>query len=93
MTAYVDPMRPVHVRVGSRVYKQACHLMADSEEELERIREAIGLQRRWRHNDHYDILTEKYRQRAIAAGAMQITMREMVDVRRYWRRFVSRVEA
>jgi hypothetical protein len=80
MTAYVDPMRPVRVVMGKRIFRQACHLLADTDEELERIREEIGLKHRWKHNDHYDILSPRLRQKAIDLGAMQVTTRQIVEV-------------
>ena len=74
MPVYVDDMRvPARGMI-------MCHLIADSEEELHLMADTIGVQRKWhqappRHTSHYDI-SLGCRQRAIRAGAIQITMRQ-----------------
>jgi hypothetical protein len=56
MAVYVDGLRPV-ARVVRRHPEGTlwCHMIADSEEELHRVAEEIGLRRNWYHRDHYDL--------------------------------------
>ncbi len=74
MTVYVDTMR---ASVGRHV---VCHMMADTEAELVAMAAAIGLSPGWRHGDHYDVPLPQ-RERAVAAGAVEVTQREMVRIR------------
>lgn len=60
-------------------YTQACHLMADSEDELHQFAARLGLRRSWYQNHHpnarvhhYD-LTPGMRAKAIKLGAQEIT--------------------
>jgi hypothetical protein len=58
-----------------------CHLTADTQEELHEFAARIGLRRDWFQNEgkstwHYDVTAGKRRQ-AVAAGAQEITWREM----------------
>ncbi len=81
MSIYVDPMRPCMTNNNWR-HKKACHLFADSDEELHSFAESIGLKRSW-HQDrtslsHYD-LTEGKRKQAVGRGAQEVTMRQMVE--------------
>jgi hypothetical protein len=67
-----------------------CHMIADSEAELHAMADRIGVSRRWfqappRHDPHYDIALSK-RALAVAAGAVEITLRQcglMVANRRH----------
>ena len=52
-----------------------CHMIADTEDELHAMADRIGVARRWYQGDHYDIALSK-RAAAVAAGAVEITMRE-----------------
>lgn len=70
MTVYVDDMR---ARFGRMIM---CHMIADTEEELHAMAECIGVARRWYQGDHYDIALSK-RAAALAAGAQEITQREL----------------
>ncbi len=87
MTVYVDNMR---ARYGRMVM---CHMIADTEPELLAMADTIGLERRWHqypgcHRSHFDICLSK-RALAVAAGAREITMRELaaiIRVRRESRR-------
>lgn len=74
MTVYVDDMR---ARFGRLVM---CHMMADTELELHKMADAIGVARRWYQGDHYDICISK-RRRALELGAVAITMREAAAMR------------
>lgn len=57
-----------------------CHMMADTDEELHDMADRIGVARRWFQRvpsgNHYDI-TKTKRTAAVAAGAVEITTREM----------------
>ena len=68
MTVYVDNMR---APFGHMVM---CHMIADTEDELHAMADRIGIARRWYQGDHYDIALSK-RELAVAAGAVEITMR------------------
>ncbi len=61
------------------------HLAADTLEELHAFCEQIGVKRCWFHNakrhPHYDV-TCAQREAAIAAGAVAVTSRELVALRR-----------
>lgn len=78
MTVYVDNARR---RFGRMIM---CHMLADSETELHRMAAAIGLRREWFQRDHYDLsLTRK--EDAIRRGAVEVTSRAMVGIRRRYR--------
>ncbi len=73
MAVYVDPLRehpPFH---GWTTW---CHMIADTEEELHAMAERIGMRREWYQGDHYDLRPDA-RERALAAGALEMSMREM----------------
>lgn len=80
MTVYVDDLLEVTAPKAPHI-KRWCHLLADTDEELEAFARLLGLRRSWKHNDHYDLAT-KQRARAVALGAQEITSRQMVNVRR-----------
>lgn len=74
MTVYVDDMK---AKFGNMVM---CHMIADSDEELHAMADAIGVARRWhqappRHHSHYDIAQSK-KAIAIKNGAVAITWAE-----------------
>jgi hypothetical protein len=81
MAVYVDPLRPTpknDVRPLRWRYPEACHLFADSLEELHAFAKTLGLKRGWFHQaivPHYD-LTPNKRDQAIQAGAKETTTRE-----------------
>ncbi len=78
MSVYVDDFRiPFRGRV-------MCHMLADTDAELREMADRIGMQQRWHQGDHFDIDSDM-RTRAIAHGAMEITRREAVRVRRRYR--------
>jgi len=58
-----------------------CHMSADTDAELEAFARSIGLNRRSKQRGHYDLRPSK-RRAAVEAGAVEITAREMVAVRR-----------
>lgn len=74
MTVYVDDMRAAYGRMVM------CHMIADTDEELHAMADAIGVARRWHQKpgtarSHYDIALSK-RALAIALGAVEITWRQ-----------------
>jgi hypothetical protein len=74
MSVYVDDMRAPYGRMFM------CHMVADTDEELHAMAALIGVERRWYQKagtpqSHYDICLSK-RAKAVAAGAIEITMRE-----------------
>jgi len=89
MAAYVDGLREVQSMAISGCFgrraKKVCYLMADTDAELEDMREDLGLRRSWKHIDHYDLTSTKRRQ-AIQLGALSVTVRELVALRQKKRR-------
>ena len=78
MAVYVDNMMAGYGRM------KMCHMMADSEEELHKMADKIGVARRWHqkpglYTSHYDVCMSK-RKAAIAAGAKAITTREAASL-------------
>lgn len=78
MTVYVDDMR---AKFGRMVM---CHMIADSTEELNAMADRIGVARRWIQKDstyreHYDVCLSA-RAKAVAAGAQEITWRELSEM-------------
>jgi len=72
MPVYVDP--PFEAPPAMHwPYKRACHLYADTREELHEMAGLIGLSRSWFQDrldfPHYDLTVSK-RQQAIARGAV-----------------------
>lgn len=81
MTVYVDDMR---AKFGRMIM---CHMIADSDEELHAMAARLGLKRAWHQappkasHSHYDI-SLSVKARAVAAGAVQITWRQLAFMRR-----------
>jgi hypothetical protein len=84
MAVYVDELRIVGTYAagcfGSRV-RQSCHLMADTDTELEAMRKQLGLRLDWRHGDHYDLSPGK-RSLALQSGVIEVTKEDLVRLRR-----------
>lgn len=83
MSVYVDP------RFNGGVWNcegyMWCHMRADSKEELHAFAKKIGRKRCWYHRgDHYD-LTPSFRAKAVAAGAIEVTPEELLELRKVWR--------
>jgi len=79
MSAYIDNMMPSIIS-KNWPYQRACHLIADSLDELHLFASSIGLRRRWFQNHsipHYD-LTESKRALAIKLGAIPLGTKEYV---------------
>ena len=75
MACYVDDMRAPLGRM------QMCHMIADSHEELCAMAMQIGVARRWlqhegTYQEHFDLSISR-RERAVRAGAIEITTREL----------------
>ncbi len=78
MTVYVDDMRAPFSRMIM------CHLVADTDEELHAMADAIGVARRWHQkpdtvHSHYDICQSK-RVLAVKLGAVQIKRKELGEL-------------
>jgi hypothetical protein len=74
MTVYVDDMRAAYGRMVM------CHTIADTDDELHAMADAIGVERRWHQKpgtarSHYDIALSK-RAIAVQLGAVEITWRQ-----------------
>lgn len=86
MTVYVDDMKAPFGRMVM------CHMLADTDEELLAMADRIGVQRKWHQypgtfRSHFDIALSK-RADAVAAGAVEITMRGAGHITRH-RRMVA----
>ena len=83
MTVYVDDM--YKTAMGSYGRMKMSHMIADSVEELHKMADAIGMNRKWFQSPpkaswpHYDI-SMSMRSKAISLGAKDITMRELVTI-------------
>lgn len=82
MSVYVDDMRTPYRRMIMS------HMLANTEEELHAMADQIGVSRRWFQGDHYDICQAK-RNLAIRCGAVQITARQAVGIRKQFRQSQS----
>ncbi len=78
MTVYVDNLRP-RPWVCNPAYH--CHMMAESDSELEAMARRLSLKPEWKHGDHYDLTAAK-RHQAVEVGAVQVTARDLVRLRR-----------
>jgi len=81
MAVYVDA--PRH-RVGRMIM---CHMLADSMEELLAMADRIGVARKWfqpASHPHFDIC-KAMRTKAVAAGAIEVDRRQLVDVMKRYR--------
>ena len=69
MAVYVDDMRAKYGRLVM------CHMISDTDTELFEMADRIGVARKWHQGDHFDICLAK-RALAVAAGAVEITLRQ-----------------
>lgn len=80
MTVYVDDM--YRSPLGRFGRMKMSHMVADTRSELLAMADRIGLARRWiQHPDrsdriHFDV-SMSMRRKAVAAGAVEVTMREV----------------
>ena len=79
MTVYVDDMYKSPMGQFGRM--KMSHMIADTEEELHEMAGKIGVARKWYQGDHYDICMSM-RKTAVTCGAKEVTMRELVRIRR-----------
>jgi len=81
MSVYVDQAMPCIPNVNWK-YKFACHMFADTEEELHEMAATVGLDRKYFQSDnrlpHYDLVPTK-RVRAVKAGAVEVSKRFVAD--------------
>lgn len=87
MSCYVDPLMPCPTNAKWR-YDKACHLIADSLDELHNLAAIIGLKRGWFQDKslpHYDLTANK-RNAAIKAGAIPLDRNEFVEKMRIVRK-------
>lgn len=87
MTVYVDDMY-LHP-IGQFGRMKMSHLIADTDDELHAMAATIGVARRWhqappKHDSHYDIAMSK-REKAIGAGAVPISYRQLACMSTYRR--------
>jgi len=83
---YVDEMT-FCFRNRNWPYNRACHLLADSTEELQSFADRLGLKRSWfqcKSLPHYD-LTTGMRLKAIKLGAVEIDRKKFVEIMRKYR--------
>ncbi len=83
MAIYVDDyLKPMRVRSGRGSFSAVwSHLIADTPEELEAFAQLLGLKKSWLQcegtwKEHYDV-TLATRHRAVEAGAVELTYREL----------------
>ncbi len=70
MTVYVDNMG---AKFGRLIM---CHMIADTDAELRSMADMIGIAQRWHQGDHFDVCLAM-RAKAIAAGAIEVTQRQL----------------
>lgn len=84
MSVYVDPLREYG---GSKTFRWtvSCHMYADTLDELHEMATAVGMKRAWFQNKprlpHYDLVAAR-RAKAVQRGAVQHSLREMVEFMR-----------
>lgn len=81
MAVYIDDMYLYPIGQFGRM--KMSHMIADSKEELLAMADKIGVQRRWIQkegtaDEHFDVAIMN-RRKAIAAGAIEITMKELAQ--------------
>lgn len=80
MACYVDPLFDIAGLSKNWPYAQACHLMADTLDELHAMADKLGLRRAWYQgpgkasHPHYDLTPNKRRQ-AVVLGAVEVDRR------------------
>lgn len=74
MSVYVDDAKIPYGRM------KMCHMLADTEDELHRMADRIGVKRRWFQQQasvpHYDVSLSK-RRLAVEAGAVELGRRDV----------------
>lgn len=89
MSVYVDLPRHKYGRMIMG------HMLADSEKELHRMADAIGVQRKWFQRNastpHYDICKSKHRL-ALGKGAIFLDRQEFVAKLRHIKQLIAKKE-
>lgn len=89
MSVYVDPLLG-HGGSATFRWKRSCRMYADTEQELHKMADKIGCKRSWYQNKetlkHYDLVVSK-RFLAVQNGAVEHSLREMVDFMRKQRAY------
>lgn len=84
MSVYVDPIFRWPTKIKC-FQGGSCHLFADTVDELHKLAGEIGMKRSWFQNKpgfpHYDLTPQK-RSIAVSRGAVEVTARQMVDLKR-----------
>lgn len=75
MAVYIDTM---NAKYGRMIM---CHMLADTEEELNQMADIIGVARKWiqysgTYKSHYDICLAK-KAKALEAGAIEISQQQL----------------
>ena len=87
MSVYVDDLKKLkHIKGqtgGNKGSWRFSHMIADTRRELDEMAETIGVDLRWKQNagertEHFDV-TENMRLRALKAGAVQLTVRQLAE--------------
>lgn len=83
MAVYVGPLREVK-RSKRWHWPKACHMVADTSDELDEMAEQIGLDQRYKqdpltYREHFD-LNGSYRERAMICGARSVDERKIAEV-------------
>ena len=64
------------------IYSDGVHLMGDSENELHKFAESVGLKRWWfqreKRHPHYDIISKKILKRVVNGGVEICSSKELV---------------
>jgi hypothetical protein len=74
MTVYVDDMH--RYAMGNYGRMRMSHMIADTDDEVHAMAARIGVARKWYQGDHYDIC-RSMREKAVKAGAVEITIRQL----------------
>jgi hypothetical protein len=82
MAVYVDDM--FRYPMGRLGRMKMSHMLADTEDELHAMADALNLPRGWFQGDHYDVALAT-RRRAVELGAQEITMRQAAQIRKILR--------
>ena len=83
MGIYVDSLRDYGWILRGRSVK-SCHLLADTEDELDRFAASIGLKIRWKMRGsivHYDLVASM-RRKAVESGAEEVDGRRLLGILR-----------
>jgi len=91
VTVYVDKLRSVPTGPHWK-WPEACHMIADSVDELHLFARRIGMRRSWFQPvsfPHYDLHARR-RARAVHAGAVEVDRRGLVAIMRRARAAANR---